>query len=132
MAPGASRYAKVRRIADRFDRYHLHRPEMVCRWAQGESVDGSLQPIGDHAAWQPRLWRAIRSRIGSPSPPEVLAVTLDEVRRGHLGLDLPDRLFLFGFTVLPGAGFLDLAKAVADQREVHLYLLEPSRVDSAI
>ena len=129
VAPGASRYAKVRRIADRFDRYHLHRPEMVCRWAQGESVDGSLQPIGDHAAWQPRLWRAIRSRIGSPSPPEVLAVTLDEVRRGHLGLDLPDRLFLFGFTVLPGAGFLELAMAVADQREVHLYLLEPSPVD---
>ncbi len=129
VATGASRYAKVRRIADRFDRYHLHRPEMVRRWAQGESVDGSLQPITDHSYWQPRLWRAIRSRIGRPSPPEELAARIGDVRSGLLHLELPDRLFLFGFTVLPGAEFLDLAKAVADQREVHLYLLGPSRID---
>jgi exodeoxyribonuclease V gamma subunit len=129
VAAGASRYAKVRRIADLFDRYHLHRPDMVRSWAMGESVDGALRPIADHAAWQPRLWRAVRSRIDQPSPPELLAARLDDVRNGSLRLELPGRLMLFGFTVLPGAGFLELAQAVATWRDVHLFLLEPFRVD---
>ena len=38
---GASLYAKGRRIADLFDRYHLHRPHMVRQWARDRLVDGT-------------------------------------------------------------------------------------------
>ena len=42
----------------------------------------------------------------------------------------PPRLVFFGFTLLPGGGFLDLARAVARHRDVHLFLLEPSHFDA--
>ena len=43
---GASLYAKARRIADLFDRYHLHRPQMVRHWAAGRLVDGAGRTPG--------------------------------------------------------------------------------------
>src|ERR1700722_496336 len=51
LAPGASRYAQARRVADLFDRYHLHRPAMVRAWAAGEDVDGSGRPVSEAASW---------------------------------------------------------------------------------
>ncbi len=71
----------ARQIAARFDRYHVRRPAMILRWEEGAPV---LSPFaegrsydGDHAAtaldpgdrWQFEVWRAVRERIGSPSPP---------------------------------------------------------------
>ena len=47
----------------------------------------------------------------------------------ELPLELPPRLTLFGFTLLPGGGFLELAQAVAVHRDVHLFLLDPSHFD---
>jgi exodeoxyribonuclease V gamma subunit len=133
---GASRFTRVRTVADLIDRYHLHRPEMVCAWADpgradGGMVDGLLEPISVHAAWQPELWRVLRHEIGAPSPPERMADVLHEVRAGALDLDLPGRLLLFGFTSLPGRDFLPLVEAVAQEREVHLFLLDPHRFDLA-
>ncbi len=69
---GASLYAKARRVADLFDRYHLHRPGMVQLWAADRLVDGTGRPLDEHAVWQARLWRRVRDRIGEPSPPERL------------------------------------------------------------
>jgi exodeoxyribonuclease V gamma subunit len=131
---GASRFTRVRTVADLFDRYHLHRPEMVCAWADpgrgdGGMVDGLLEPISVHANWQPRLWRLLREEIRAPSPPERMADVLHEVGAGVLELDLPGRLLLFGFTSLPGRDFLPLVEAVARERAVHLFLLEPHRFD---
>ncbi len=37
---------------------------------------------------------------------------------------------LFGFTLLPGEGFLDLADAVAARHELHLFLLQPCHLSS--
>jgi exodeoxyribonuclease V gamma subunit len=127
---GASRYAKARRVADLFDRYHLHRPGMIRAWSAGRFVDGTGRRLADHAAWQPRLWQLVRDRVGEASPPERLAGLLDGVRSGELTLDLPDRLLLFGFTLLPGGAFLDVARAIAARRDVHLFLLEPSHLDA--
>ena len=42
---------------------------------------------------------------------------LDLLLEGRLALDLPDRLAMFGLSVLPGGvGFLDLAEAVGAHR----------------
>jgi exodeoxyribonuclease V gamma subunit len=124
-----SGYGRARRAADLFDRYHLHRPDMIRSWAVGEDVDGAGRRLSSHAAWQPRLWRMVRRRIGEPSPPERLPNLIEGVATGALELDLPDRLMFFGFALLPGGEFLDIARAVGQQRDVHLFLLEPSRLD---
>jgi exodeoxyribonuclease V gamma subunit len=122
-------YARARRIADLFDRYHLHRPQMIRSWSQGRFVDGSGRALAGHAAWQPRLWSEVRRRMPEPSPPERLPMLLERMQGGEQLLDLPRRLVLFGFTVLPAGDFLAVARAVAVRREVHLFLLEPTRLD---
>jgi exodeoxyribonuclease V gamma subunit len=126
---GASLYAKGRRIADLFDRYHLHRPEMVRQWAQGRLVDGTGRPLDDYAVWQARLWSRVRERIAEPSPPERLPDTLRRLHAGADLLDLPPRLVLFGFTLLPAGSFLDVARAVGATRDVHVFMLEPTHLD---
>jgi exodeoxyribonuclease V gamma subunit len=68
----------ARRIADRFDHYHFRRPSMILEWEEGHgvlcpetdeqgSVSAAALPKLDR--WQFDLWRAVRERIGSPSPP---------------------------------------------------------------
>ena len=126
---GAALYAKGRRIADLFDRYHLYRPAMVQQWSRGHLVDGAGRILDGHAVWQAHLWRRIRDRIAEPSPPERLP---DLLRRLHAGEDLmglPPRLVLFGFTLLPAGSFLDVARAVGTSREVHVFMLEPTHLD---
>ncbi len=102
---------------------------MVRQWARDRLVDGTGRPLADHAAWQARLWRQVRDRIEEPSPPERLPVALRRLHAGEDLLDLPPRLVLFGFTLLPVGEFLEVARAVGVSREVHLFLLEPTHLD---
>ena len=103
---------------------------MVRSWAVGNDVDGTGDPLSDHDAWQPHLWRLVRQDVGEPSPPERWPELLGRLAQGELTLDLPPRLILFGFALLPGGGFLELVRAVAEHRDVHLFLLEPSHLDA--
>ncbi len=124
---GSSRFGRARRVADLFDRYHVHRPAMICGWAAGDDTDPAGRPLLRHHRWQAHLWRLVRADIAVPSPAERLPGLIDALRAGELDVDLPDRVLLFGLTLLPGgAGFLDLADALAVSRDVHLFLLEPS------
>src|SRR4051794_14448346 len=65
LAEPANRFATARHLAGLFDRYALHRPELVREWAAG--ADGG---VPDDAAWQPPLWRRLRDRIGLAGPAE--------------------------------------------------------------
>ncbi|MBJ7521591.1 MAG: exodeoxyribonuclease V subunit gamma [Solirubrobacteraceae bacterium] len=121
------RLAAVRHIAALFDRYALHRPEMVRAWALGSDVDGAGAPLRDDAVWQAWLWRALRARIGTESAAERLPGALARVRAEPLLLDLPARLAAFGLTRLPRA-HLELLRALAEHRDVHLLVLHPSPV----
>lgn len=131
----ARRFATVRHLAQLFDRYALHRPEMVRAWAGGDDhhaatlpAEGSLPasaPLAADAAWQAELWRRLRARIGVPSLAERLADACTALRGDAALVDLPPRLSLFGLTRLP-AGHLDVLEALAAQRDVHLFLLHPS------
>jgi len=87
---GGSRFTRVRLVADLVDRYHLHRPEMVRRWVQGDLVDGNLEPINGHASWQPELWRMLRAAIQVESPPERMPRILADLREDRLAVELPD------------------------------------------
>ncbi len=115
---GSKRFSSIRHVADLFDRYAVHRPDMLQRW-----VDGS--PEEDEPAWQVELWRRLRDRIGRPSPAERLLHACGRLRDEPELLDLPPRLSLFGLTRLP-ASYLDVLEAMAAQRDVHLFLLHPS------
>jgi len=62
VVPGfASTKRKVsfaRNIAELFDRYLVHRPEMIANWRSGGTTDGLYELPSNHQ-WQPRLWRAL-------------------------------------------------------------------------
>ncbi len=124
---GSKRFSSIRHVADLFDRYAVHRPDMLQRWAAGS-------PEPDEAAWQMELWRLLRERIGRPSPAEQLLHACARLRAEPELLNeptrlspfgLPTRLSLFGLTRLP-ASYLDVLEAVGAGRDVHLFLLHPS------
>ncbi len=126
-AEPARRFAVVRHIADLFDRYGVHRPDMVRSWAAGAAgVAGAAGASGgDHDGWQAELWRRLRQRIGQPSPAERLSDACARIREEPPLLDLPERLSLFGLTRMPRS-YLDVLAAIAAGREVHLFVLHPS------
>ncbi|MBV9804240.1 MAG: exodeoxyribonuclease V subunit gamma, partial [Solirubrobacterales bacterium] len=111
------RFGVVRHVADLFDRYAVHRPDMVRRWAAGSdsSEDG----------WQPELWRRLRERIAVASPAERLQDACEQIRRDPAVLELAPRLSLFGLTRMPRS-HLEVMAAIAAGREVHLFVLHPS------
>jgi len=73
------RFGAVRHVADLFDRYAVHRPDMVREWARG----------AHRGEWQPELWRRLRARVGVPSPAERLAPACERIRNDPALIDLP-------------------------------------------
>ena len=127
LAGGGSLYGQARRLADLLDRYISNRPQMVRQWANGHAVDGAGAPIETSASWQPALFQLVRARIGAPSPAERRDELLAVARADEPAIDLPNRISLFGFTALPGGlTFLNQLEALAEHRDVHLYLWQPS------
>ena len=116
------RFATVRHIADLFDRYGVHRPEMLRSWAAG-----GAEAITPEERWQADLWRRLREQIGLRSPAERLIDACTALRDDAALVDLPQRVSLFGLTRLP-ASYLDVLTALAHRRDVHLFLLHPSPV----
>jgi exodeoxyribonuclease V gamma subunit len=118
------RFATVRHLADLYDHYGVHRPEMLRAWAADRSwpEDG---PFGAPAFWQRELWRRLRVRIGVPSPAERLEEAAARLSDVPDLLDLPPRVSLFGLTRLPSSQ-LAVLKAIGVARDVHLFLLHPS------
>ena len=110
----ARRFAAVRHIADLFDRYALHRPGLIRAWARGED-----------AQWQAELWRRLHALIDVPDPASRLEGACARLREAPDTVELPERLALFGLTRLP-AGQLQVLRALAHGRDVHLFLLHPS------
>jgi exodeoxyribonuclease V gamma subunit len=119
------RLGVVRHLADLFHRYALHRPTMVQAWARGRDEDavGSALPPG--AAWQAELWRRLRAKISLPGPAERRERACERLSENPALIALPSRIALFGLTRLP-AGHLQVLRALAYERDVHLFLLHPS------
>jgi len=88
---------EARRIAGRFDDYHVRRPAMISEWyrnppnpvlsptASDEKHDG--EPVPDKLPpadrWQFDLWQSVRQRIGEPPPPRRLTAA-HQAARGPL------------------------------------------------
>src|SRR4051794_32066628 len=112
---GGRRFGALRHVAGLFDRYALQRPDVIRAWAAAPTGGG----------WQAGLWRGLRARLGVPGPAERLGPACARLRAEPGLVDLPPRLSLFGLTRLP-AGDLEVLRALAEGREVHLFLLHPS------
>ncbi|WP_052668973.1 exodeoxyribonuclease V subunit gamma [Nitriliruptor alkaliphilus] len=137
--PSDRRLGAVRRVADLFDRYAVHRPALLQAWAAGQDVDAAGGPLPARFAWQPWLWRRLREHVGTASAPERLEAATEVLRAGTgapggaPAVELPDRLTLFGMTALP-VTYLEVLAALAEGptstaphgRDVHLLLLHPS------
>ncbi len=122
----------ARRIADRFDHYHFRRPGMILQWEAGHST---LSPSADSEGvektseiaaadrWQFDLWRAVRDKIGEPSPParerEATGPAPDAVMvAGLQGLSLHQIAILERLASMPSAS--------GGSCDVQVWLVHPS------
>lgn len=119
------RHAAAARLAGLLRSYGSQRPAMIRAWAAGQDTDGAGEDLPDDAAWQARLWREVRDRVGSPSPAERLPGACERLRAEASLVDLPDRVSVFGPTRLSGDQVAVL-HALAAHRDVHLWLPHPS------
>jgi exodeoxyribonuclease V gamma subunit len=129
-ADGASfkrsrRLSVVGHLATLFDRYAMHRPKMLEAWMAGRDHDATGEPLRPEAAWQAELWRRLRQQIAVPSPAERRLQARERLIAEPSLAQLPERIALFGLTRLP-AGQLQILRALATHRDVHLFLLHPS------
>ena len=115
----------VRHLAGLFHHYALHRPAMIEFWAAGQDVDALGHPLPPGTDWQAELWRRLRARIGVPGPAERRRRAGERLAEDPSLVELPARLSLFGLTRLP-SGHLEILRALAQRRDVHLFLLHPS------
>ncbi len=124
-------WSLARRIADLFDRYATQRPRLVECWARGIDSDGTFREdgadmlLGPAHRWQAQLWRAVRTRIGTPSPAERLPDLLRAIADGVVTPNLPQRLAVFGIGSLAPT-MLQLLVALSGTRDVHVFLRHPS------
>jgi exodeoxyribonuclease V gamma subunit len=115
----------ARAIADRFDRYALHRPSMIHAWERGHDVGANGSALAADQRWQPRLWRLLVERIGRPSNVGELARAAELLHSGQLHPDLPGQVHVFGITGMP-APHLSLLAALSTDRHVHVMAPTPS------
>ncbi|WP_344025335.1 exodeoxyribonuclease V subunit gamma [Pseudonocardia kongjuensis] len=113
------RYALARALAGLFGSYATHRPALLRSWALGEDA------VPPDLAWQPELWRRLRSGLDAPGPAERLADAVAALRAGADPGELPGRISLFGPTRL-AAEHLAVLEALSAHRDVHLWLPHPS------
>jgi exodeoxyribonuclease V gamma subunit len=117
------RFATVRHVADLYDRYAIHRPELLGAWGAGDAA--AFDSLPPESRWQAELWRRLRVRISVANPAERLESACAVLRARPQIVDLPSRFSVFGLTQLP-ATYLDVLVSLGAGRDVHLFLLHPS------
>ena len=121
------RLSTAQHLVRLFDAYAAHRPSLIRDWAADNDGDGIGGALDHDTVWQAELWRRVRARVGVPSPAERLEPACALLREQPGRVDLPARLSVFGPTRLSTAQLAVLA-ALAEQRDVHLWLPHPSPV----
>ncbi len=116
------RYVRLAQLSRLFDEYGVRRPELIQAWERGES--GGVDEAGA-AGWEPELWRRLREHVGVLSPAERLEPACALLAAEPDVVPLPPRFALFGLTRLPES-HLQVLRALAVGRDVHLMLLHPS------
>ncbi|MFD4990681.1 exodeoxyribonuclease V subunit gamma [Cellulosimicrobium cellulans] len=118
------RLTLARRLADLLVDYARQRPEVVLAWSAPSPVDESGD-TPDDLAWQPELWRRLVDRVPATDPARRVEEAVAALRADPASVDLPPRLSVFGPTRLP-EDELRVLRALAEHRDVHLWLVHPS------
>ena len=125
IAPGFSsakrKLTYARRVAELFDRYAVHRPEMILEWVKGKNSDG-LNDLPVEFSWQPKLWREIRRSLGESGPEQ--AANHDFVSSTRHPLLARARLSLFGLESFSRAK-VDVLRLLGHDRDIELFQLTP-------
>jgi exodeoxyribonuclease V gamma subunit len=119
------RMAVAQRLAGLYTSYGSQRPAMLRDWRQGRDTDGAGGELEADHRWQAELWRRLREEVGRPSPAERLEEACGRLSGDPVVVDLPGRLSVFGPTRLT-TDQLRVLDALADHRDVHLWLPHPS------
>lgn len=115
------RYAVARRLAGLISSYAVQRPAVLTDWREGRDTDGTAAPLPSDLVWQAELYRRLLPRVEAAPPDVRHAETLQRLREGAAGLDLPPRLSLFGHTRVSRSE-VELLSALGELRDVHLWL----------
>lgn len=110
-------YRLAKRIADTFDQYQIYRPEMVLGWLS-PGISHLPEDEGDH--WQPELFRSV-----FPDHKKCKTYVFDKYLKLKSHPAGP-AVHIFGVSVLPRF-FMDMLKAASKERDICLYLLNPSQ-----
>lgn len=113
---GLKSWQLAERIAGVFDRYVAHRPSLLTKGSRSDWPDG----------WQPRLWRALTAEAKAAHPAARLAALEKAIADGNTLGDLPPRIAIFGISSLSPL-FLRLVEVLSRARDVHFFLLDPTR-----
>ncbi|MFE6234528.1 exodeoxyribonuclease V subunit gamma [Cellulosimicrobium sp. NPDC057862] len=116
------RLTLARRLADLLVDYARQRPEVVLAWSPPSPGTGDTP---DDLAWQPELWRRLVDRVPATDPARRVEEAVAALRADPAAVDLPPRLSVFGPTRLP-EDELRVLRALAEHRDVHLWLVHPS------
>ncbi|MGO1335488.1 MAG: exodeoxyribonuclease V subunit gamma, partial [Cellulosimicrobium funkei] len=116
------RLTLARRLADLLVGYARQRPEVVLAWSA--PVTGTAV-APDDLAWQPELWRRLVERVPATDPARRVTEAVAALHADPAAVDLPPRLSVFGPTRLP-EDELRVLRALAEHRDVHLWLVHPS------
>ena len=109
---GLKRWQLARRIADAFDRYQYHRPELIREWSAGGGQ-----------GWDARLWHAVVEGVDTHRV-ALIDEFLDRLRDGDID-GLPARVDLFSLHNLPPL-LMEAYAAMARHTAVHLWQLSPT------
>ena len=115
----------AQRVARLFTACDAQRPQLIADWARGQDTDGTGNDLPDDLRWQPRLWREVHAAIGLAAPAQRIDDAVRRITDQPDAVDLPQRISVFGATRLPDAQ-LRVLSALAQHREVHLWLPQPS------
>ena len=114
---GLKRFQLAGKIADAFDQYTIFRQDLLAAWEQGGN-DGTED-------WQPDLWRALVAETPGRHRGSLKADFSSRFPGDPRAGSLPERISLFGISSMPRF-HLDVLSAVANVREVNLFLLSPT------
>jgi exodeoxyribonuclease V gamma subunit len=107
------------RLARLFDRYGVHRPEMLADWNACRESGDEPELVDDKYHWQFALWCALRSRLGV-SPAERSLVPLGPRVSGRS----ESHITLFGFQTMSTTR-VSLLEAIADFDDVKVLAVQP-------
>jgi len=116
LASGAcrQRWELAQVLATTFDRYLVHRPDVLLRWEKGDPDDD----------WQALLWRRVVSGTDGRHRARLAGMLLDALHREDARTALPRRLAVFGLPTMAAAD-VEILGAIATRIPVNVFLLNP-------